>query len=191
LRRAFELAGNDHPDEAVRRVRERFAVSRHASTASLDGSRHAGAPFVDVSRNGVTPFLEPVDLPVVESVGDVEPVSSFAVVAELSDAPTELLPDVPDSAFAIVGDDPPGLDDPEAVLELSAAPLMDSPEENSADVDLSAAISALGAAARPGRPTRRRFPAWPKRLDSLSADSSGSTGASCGMGSPIWRKRHV
>ena len=127
LRRAFELTGIDDPDEAVRRVRERFAVS----------------------RNAVTVFLEPEDAPVVESADDVEPVSSFEVIAERAEAPTELQPEAPEISFEILGDDSPGLEHAEVVLELNAAPSTDAREEGSGDVDLSAAISALGAPSRP------------------------------------------
>jgi tetratricopeptide (TPR) repeat protein len=136
LRRAFELEGIDDPDEAVRRVRERFAVSRNDSPA-----------FLDVSRNPVDAFLEPVEVPIVQPADDIGPVSSFEVIAELPDAPTE--PDAPDASFEIFGDDLPGQDDVEVVLELNAAPSTDSRGESSADVDLSAAISALGAPVRP------------------------------------------
>jgi tetratricopeptide (TPR) repeat protein len=158
LRRAFELEGVDDPDEAVRRVRERFAVSRNASTAFLDVSpndsaafldvsRNASTAFLDVSRNPVDAFLEPVEVPIVQPADDIGPVSSFEVIAELPDAPTE--PDAPDASFEIFGDDLPGQDDVEVVLELNAAPSTDSRGESSADVDLSAAISALGAPVRP------------------------------------------
>jgi tetratricopeptide (TPR) repeat protein len=137
LRRAFELAGIDDPDEAVRRVRERFPISRNASTA-----------FLDVSRNASTAFLEPEDVPVVESADDVATVS-FEVIPDRPDAPPELLPDVPDSSFEILDDVSPGLDDAEVVFELNAPPTRDSRDESSAEVDLSAAISALGALSRP------------------------------------------
>jgi tetratricopeptide (TPR) repeat protein len=168
LRRAFELEGIDDPDEAVRRVRERFAgsrnastaflevspdastafpdVSRNASTAFLDVSRNASTAFLDASQDASTAFLEPV-VPVVQPADDIGPVSSFEVIAELPDAPTEL--DAPDGSFEIFSDDSPGLDDVEVVLELNAAPSTNSREESSADVDLSAAISALGAPLRP------------------------------------------
>jgi tetratricopeptide (TPR) repeat protein len=131
LRRAFELAGNGDPDEAVRLVRERFP------------------------GNSLVAFLEPVDLPIVQSAGDIEPEPLLEVIAELPDAPVEL--DALDSAFEIVSDLPSDLDhaelneaeldDSEVVLELNAAQLTESPPESSADVDLSAALSALGGAA--------------------------------------------
>jgi tetratricopeptide (TPR) repeat protein len=146
LRRAFELEGIDDPDEAVRRVRERFAGSRNASTAFLEVSRNASTAFLDASQDASTAFLEPV-VPVVQPADDIGPVSSFEVIAELPDAPTEL--DAPDASFEIFSDDSPGLDDVEVVLELNAAPSTNSREESSADVDLSAAISALGAPLRP------------------------------------------
>jgi len=78
------------------------------------------------------------------------------VIAELPDAPVEL--ETLDSAFEIVSDLPSDLDhaelndaeldDSEVVLELNAAQLTESAPESSADVDLSAALSALGGAAR-------------------------------------------
>ena len=123
LRRAFELAGADDPDEAVRRVRERFPVSRNALTA----------------------FLEPVPSTVGRTLSG--PPTSLDVLVELPDAPAES--DVSDSSFEILSDVPSGLDDAEVVLELNAAPSTDSREDSFADVDLSAAISALGGSSGP------------------------------------------
>jgi len=165
LRRAFELSGIEDPDEAVRRVRERFPVSRNASAA-----------FLDVSENASTAFLEPVDVPVVQpalplrtpqrcSSGDVEPVSSFEVIAEFPEAPAE--PDDSGSSFEILSDVPPGQDDAEVVLELNAAPPTESRERSSADVDLSAAISALGARSRPA-------PGLPERLSGVPRSAEPS-----------------
>ena len=172
LRRAFELAGNEDPDEAVRRVRERFPISRNASTAFdevsqnasaafldvsqnasavfQDVSRNDSAAFLDVSQNASAAFLEPVEEPIVQPADDIELVSSPAtldVIAELPDAPTE--PDAPDESFEIFSDVSSGSDDAEVVLELNTARLTNSREESSADVDLSAAISALGPPLRP------------------------------------------
>ena len=50
-------------------------------------------------------------------------------IAELPDAPTELLPDVSDASFEILSDDPSGLDEAEVALELNAAKPAESREE--------------------------------------------------------------
>ena len=136
LRQAFELAGVEDPDEAVRRMRERFPVSGSAS-----------AVFLDLSQDASPASLKPVDVPIDQSAAEFESEPSFEVITELSDAPTEL--DTPESVFEIVGEHPADLDDAEVVLELNAAPSTESRPESSADVDLSAALSALGGPPRP------------------------------------------
>ena len=140
LRRAFELTGVDDPDAAVQRVRGRFAVSRNASAASLDLSQNDA--FIEQEESA----------PVVQSAGDFEAVASFEGIAGFPEAPTELLPDVSDASFEILSEVPSSLDEAEVALELNAAKPTDSREERSADVDLSAAISALGARPAPAEP---------------------------------------
>jgi tetratricopeptide (TPR) repeat protein len=147
LRRAFELAGHEDPDEAVRRVRERFVGNAEAAV-DVPGSPDMA---FDVSANGDTAFVEPVDVPIVESAGDVEPEPLLEVITELPELPRE--PDALDSAYEIVSDLPSDLeyaepDDAEVVLELNAAASMESRRESSADVDLSAVLSTLGGAPR-------------------------------------------
>jgi tetratricopeptide (TPR) repeat protein len=133
LRRAFELAGINDPDEAVRRVRERF--------------KPADAPVPSVADEArVVDDVEP------QSADDVTPLLSFDVIAELSEVSTEVLPDASDTAFEILDETPAGLDEAEVALELNAAPSTDSREGSSGDVDLSAAIAMLGAPSRPPAP---------------------------------------
>ena len=159
LRQAFELAGSEDPDDAVRRVRERFPVSPNASAASLD----VETPFLEDLTDASAAFPEPIAIPVVQPVRDVEPEPVLEVIAELSemhDLPTE--PDALDSAFEIVSELPSDmdaeldhaeLDDAEVVLELNAPGLTESRPESSADVDLSSVLSTLGGAPRPAAST--------------------------------------
>ena len=150
LRRAFELAGNENPDEAVRRVRERFPV-----TAVLDERDEQLAPPSDPTESASSIAGQTFsDLPTME------------ILSEFPEMPTES--DVPDSSFEIVSDDLSGLDDAEVVLELNAAPSTDSRGESFADVDLSAAISALGA-------TSRSVPGLSERLTGVPRAAEPST----------------
>jgi tetratricopeptide (TPR) repeat protein len=147
LRRAFDLAGNEDPDEAVRRVRDRF--DEHVE-AGVDVPGSADTAF-DVSGRAEAAFLEPVAMPIVQIGNDLEPEPVLEVITELPESTTD--PDVPDSAFEILSDpsdlDHAELDDAEVVLELNAVPSMESRPESSADVDLSAVLSTLGGAPRP------------------------------------------
>ena len=157
LRQAFELTGIEDPDEAVRRVRERVPVSRDDESAFLDEARSVETPFFDDPLSSSAAFLEPVGVPSVQAARDAQPEPMLEVITELHESPTE--PDGLDSAFEIVSDlasdlddaelDDAELDDAEVVLELNAAPSSESRPESSADVDLSAALSALGGASRP------------------------------------------
>ena len=133
LRRALELIGVDDPDEAVRCVRARF----EPPAAVLEP---------DVTLESVTHHFEiAVDTPEIP----IEAVTSFGVMTDSPGPSIEVMSDDLDSPFEGFGDTRDAEDEDE-VIELDVTPsLADTREERAAEVDLSAAISALGTTTLP------------------------------------------
>jgi hypothetical protein len=127
------LIGVDDPDEAVRCVRARF----EPPAAVLEP---------DVTLESVTHHFEiAVDTPEIP----IEAVTSFGVMTDSPGPSIEVMSDDLDSPFEGFGDTRDAEDEDE-VIELDVTPsLADTREERAAEVDLSAAISALGTTTLP------------------------------------------
>ena len=152
LRRALELIGVDDPDEEIRRVRARYEPPPALIVEP------------DLAIESVTHHFEiAVDTPEIP----IEPLPSFEVMTDLSESSLEAMPNGPDLSFDRFNDAPADSDSEDEVIELDvAAALPEVRDDSAAEVDLSAAITAMGTTTRAA--VRKEPPALPSVADAAA-----------------------